>query len=190
MNMNLVIEPADNAFVPIPNRRLLADEFPFAAVPIAVHMRHFGIRSGLAVSIAVHALFDLARILADGLAAVRALHLDTLLTTRRRSKPLPFSVALVIAAGSACILMGVFNNEWLAADGASKGYIAALKVAVVLAAVLVIVQVSALLARVLGAGDDLPAATSAVDNFGAGIFDFLGHLASPVCFCFRTLYHD
>ena len=73
------------------------------------------------------------------------------------------SVAVpVIAAGAAHVLLGVVHLERLAANGASKGNTTTLVIAVMLAAVLVEVQISALLTWVLSAWDNLATTAGAI----------------------------
>lgn len=177
--MHLIVKSADSAFMIVSNQCLFSDKLPFPAAPIAVVVGVLWMFCCHAIAIAVHAFFDLARPLVKFSAAMGALDFDLLDAARRSGQSLPFPIARIIATGAAGVLMGVFYRELFAAHGANQFLVAALVVAVVFAAVLVEVDVSALLTWVFGSRNNTTAAASAIDNFGAGIFNLSGHRVSP-----------
>jgi hypothetical protein len=191
VDVDLIIKPTDNATVIVAERHLLANELPSPAFPVPVEVSLLGVEGGKAKTIAKVLLFELARVAVDRLSAVCASCCGFTSTPRSRNKPLPFAVALVIAASAASVFFCVLDLIGLAANGTSERYVTAFVVAVVLAAMLVKIQVSALLARLLVAWNNLTATTCAVDNLRAGIFYFPGHWHLLDCrFYFKTLYHD
>lgn len=179
VNVNLEVEAADYTTVVVSEGDLLTNKFPHSTFPMPVEVSLLGIVGGKAKAIAEVLFPELARETKERLPAMRASRFDFMDTARRRSKPLPPSVALVITAGAAGVLFGVSGFKRFSAYGATERNVTALVIAVVFAAMLVEIQVSALLARELVAWNYLPTTTSAVDNFGAGIFGFSGHLLSP-----------
>ena len=190
VNVNFEIKAADNALVFIPKRNLFADELPHAAFPVPVKVGLFGVIGGKAKAITKIAFFDLAREAQDGLAAVGASCLNLVSSAFPRLKSLPLAVTFVVAASLANVLLGVLNSKRFAADGTAKSNVTAFVVSVMFASVLVKIQVSSLLARVLSTRNYLPATAGAIDDFRAGIFKLSGHLSFPIVTVNRVYSQD
>lgn len=179
MNVNPVVEPAYNATVIISQNHLRANKFPHAAFPVARKIALFRVVGGHTQAIAKILFFQLARVAQELFTTISTSGFGFMLPARSRSKSLPLPVALVIAACASGVSFGVSSLERFSAYGATERNVTALVIPVVLSAVLVKIQVSALLARELMSWNYLPTTTSAVDNFRSGIFGFSGHLSSP-----------
>ena len=145
--MNLEIKTADNALVFIAERNLLADELPHAAFPTPVEIGLVGVVGNQAKAIAEISFLDLAREAQDCLAAMSASYFDFVLPALSRLKSLPLAVALIIAASAAYVFFGITDLERLATYGTTEGNVTSFVVAVMHAAVLMKIYVSALLTR-------------------------------------------
>lgn len=162
MHMHMVIEPADSALVAIPHHGLLFNKLPFAALPIAVHVRDFGVRIGKALSIAVVSFLDLAGKFPEFLAAIVAGNGNFISAAGRRCQALPFEIASPIPA-SHLVIRGPFFKGF-PADRAGYGFFAAPVIPVVRSSVLVMLNVPCLSISRLALGDNFAATTCAING--------------------------
>lgn len=183
MNLNRVVKTAYHAPVVITHGDLVFDVLPFSTLPVAVHVRNFWIVSSQAVAIAIVAFLHLAWKTFNLSTARCTLDSNFIQTSCAGSKSLPFTIAR-IATGY--FVLGRPFGKCLSADGTTGMLLASSIIAVVLFLVLMPVNESALLARVSGSLDFLPATAGAIDDFRSNVNQFLRHV---VCSFREELYH-
>lgn len=162
MDLDIELETANDALVIVPQQNLFADKPPFTTLPVAIQVVLFREVCSQAKAIAEVPFFHLARILPEFLPAIRALYGDLVFATRRGSKSLPLSVALIAAACAPVMARPCFKGR--TANWAASCFLAATVIAIVLATMLVEIDVLILPTWVFVAGNDLTTTASAVDN--------------------------
>lgn len=167
MDLNIELEPANYTTMLVAQQDLFAHESPLAALPVAVEVELLREVCRQAKSVAEVSLLYLARILPQFCSALSALHSNFVATSRRGCESLPLAIALIIAACS--LVVALPGVEGFAAYGATSCLLAAAVVAVVWAAMLVEVDVLALLALPLMAWNNPAATTCTVDDSGSCI---------------------
>lgn len=170
VNVNPIVETTNNAAIVVAQDNLRSDESPHTPLPVAGKVSLLGVEGGKAQEITEIAFLELARESQDSFAAVGASCFGFVFSAGGGYKSLPFTAAIIVAASLACVFVGVTDLERFAAHGATQGNVTALIVAVVFAAVLVKVDVSALLTWVFVTGHNFATTAGAIDNFGAGIY--------------------
>lgn len=183
MNLNRIVKTAYHAPMVITHGDLVFDVLPFSTLPVAIHVRNFWVVCCKAVAVAIVAFLYLTREAFNLPAARCTLDGDFVQTSCAGGETLPFTIAR-IATGY--FVLGRPFGECLSADGATDTLLASSIVAVVLFLVLMPVDESALLARVSGSLDFLPATAGAIDDFRSNVNQFFRHV---VCSFRKELYH-
>ena len=140
--MHMVIEPADNALVVIPQHGLLFNKLPFAALPVPIHVRKLWVGIGKALSIAIVTFLHLAREFLNFPAAIVTGNSNFISAAGRCRHALPFKIASPIPA-SYPVNAGVFLKR-LTTNRAGDSFLAAPVIAVVLSSVLMVLDISVL----------------------------------------------
>lgn len=167
MDVYAVVKTADDTAVTVANFDLLLNVFPSATSPVAVIRAVFWVGCGKAVAVAIGSLRYLAGEARQLPSAMSALCFYLVCSARAGDKPLPSSVALIIATGDA--MLRWVNVKSFPAYRAGSLFLAAFVVAVTAPPVLVGVYVIVLLAWIFFFGHDFTAPALAKYNFWSGI---------------------
>lgn len=163
MYVNMEVEATNDTAIVVPNHGLLLDKFPFPTLPIPIHVTSFWDAYRQAVTIAIVFVFELARKLLNLSAAVCAIHFYFNVSSCLSGQSLPFDVALVPTAGH--LNLRRVGVDFSGANRAGTFFFTAAIVTIVCAAMLVFVDVSVLLRRMLFTRNNLPTSASTINNF-------------------------
>lgn len=160
VDMNMEIEPANDAFITISDHGLLFNKFPFTTLPVAVEVRHFWVSVVHALTIAIVSFLHLAREFLKHLTAVMTRDINFIYPSRFCGHALPFEIAIAIATRNLVHARPLLKG--IAANRARNLFLTAFIVSVVLSAMLVLIYVYALMPTFLSRNHF--AATTSTEN--------------------------